>query len=199
MKQFDSIFHSIKLPISAGAFWLSRLAHFQIPLLTSLCTCLTEIGKIYHLENVTYFSLPAVHAMFFPLLTSSEWWAPMKLICLHLRTRGNVLICTGRREGGRAGVSRWRKYIYFLFEMKFSVSVLYTVCPLDSWGVIIIEMTWIPGCISSQSYSEWTQNCYQKNPPSDSQIHFVLNIWGLLFCKPIACKLIFSLSLKNTD
>lgn len=80
---------------------------------TSLCTCLTEIGKIYHLENVTFFSLQAVHAMFFPLLTSSEWWAPMKLICLDLRTGGNVLICTGRREGERAGVGRWRKYKLF--------------------------------------------------------------------------------------
>lgn len=65
---------------------------------TSLCTCLREIGKIHHLENVIFFSLPAVHSLFcapLPSLsfTSSKWWGTMKLIWWHLDTCVCVCAC----------------------------------------------------------------------------------------------------------
>ncbi len=68
MKQFDSIFQSIKLAIRVSGSPTVHSPSFpdSAPNWTSLCTCLREIGKIHHLENVIFFSLPAVHSLFCP-------------------------------------------------------------------------------------------------------------------------------------
>lgn len=57
MKQFDSIFHSIKLAIRTGAVWLSALTHFQIPLLIERVYVLVS-GKLekFITWKMLYFS-----------------------------------------------------------------------------------------------------------------------------------------------